>query len=268
MAMRQIVALGGGGFSEESDNTLLDDYILGLTGRERPRVCFLPTASGDADGYVEKFYEAFTPDRCQPSHLLLVRSKATDGHRATAFEVGEAIEQLLSQHVIYVGGGNTVAMLAQWRAGGIDSILREAWEAGVVLAGISAGSLCWFQAGTTDAFGNGIQPLLDGLGLLPGSHSPHYDSEPERRPRYQELIGKGVLPDGYAADNCVGLHFEGAELVRVVASRPGATGYRVRRTATAVEELRLEATLLSNSAERRGTSRSPDAASRGILSPE
>ncbi len=244
MRTPQIVALGGGGFSQETDNTLLDDYILGLTGVERPRVCFLPTASGDAEGYVDKFYAAFSPERCDPSHLFLLRPRALDGHPLTAAEAGEARAHLLSRDVVYVGGGNTSNMLAAWRLHGIDQVLREAWKAGVVLCGISAGSLCWFAGGPTDGLGNGIQPLSDGLGFLPGSHSPHYD-EPSWRTRYQELVAAGLLPDGYAADNCAALHFVGTELVRVVASKPEARGYRVSRMESGAEEIALAATGLS-----------------------
>jgi peptidase E len=135
-------------------------------------------------------------------------------------------------------------MLAVWRLHGLDAILREAWQAGVVLCGLSAGSLCWFGSGTTDAFGRGIEPLHDGLGFLPWSHSPHYDSEPERRPKYQQWIASGVLSDGFAADDCAGLHFVGTELFTVVSSRDDAQGYRVTKTASGVEEAVLPTLLL------------------------
>lgn len=216
---RTIVAMGGGGFSMDGD-TLLDDHILSLArearGRARPRVCFLGTASGDADGYVAKFYAAFAR-RAEASHLsLFVRSEPD----IDAF--------LLDQDVVYVGGGNTANMLAVWRVQGVDRALRRAWEAGVVMTGLSAGSICWFEAGTTDSFGP-LAPLTDGLGFLPGSHSPHYDGEPARRPTYHDLVSRGVLPDGHAADDGAGLVFRGTDLVEVVASRPTARGYRVER---------------------------------------
>jgi peptidase E len=136
---------------------------------------------------------------------------------------------LLDQDVIYVGGGNTENMLAIWRVHGVDRALRTAWESGVVMTGLSAGSLCWFEAGTTDSFGPELAGLSDGLGLLPGSHSPHYDGEPGRRPLYQRLVAAGTLPDGYAADDGAALVFHGSELAEVVASRPAARGYRVVR---------------------------------------
>jgi len=216
---RIIVAMGGGGFSMEPDNPLLDDYILGLArtnrGRERPRVCFLATASGDTPGYIADFYAALAR-RSEASHLsLFVRT------------VDDVEAHLLDQDVIYVGGGNTENMLAVWRVHGVDRALRRAWESGVILTGLSAGSLCWFESGTTDSFGAGLAPLSAGLGFLPGSHSPHYDGEATRRPHFQRLVAEGRLPAGLAADDGVGLVFHGTELAEVVASRPGARAYRV-----------------------------------------
>jgi dipeptidase E len=217
---RTIVAMGGGGFSMEPDNPLLDDHVLALArerrGRERPRVCFLPTASGNTDSYLAVFYTAFAR-RCEAIHLDLFDRKVMD---LEAF--------LLDQDAVYVGGGNTANMLAIWRIHGLDRALRRAWEAGVVLAGLSAGSNCWFEGSTTDSFG-ALAALQDGLGLVPGSHSPHYDGEPGRRPLFQRLIATGELPDGLAADDGAALVFEGTELAEVVASRPTARAYRVVR---------------------------------------
>lgn len=221
MTERTVVAMGGGGFSMEPDNALLDDHVLGLArlarGRERPRVCFLATASGDAPGYIADFYAAFAR-RAEATHLSLFVRTVDD---IEAF--------LLDQDVVYVGGGNTENMLAIWRVHGVDRILRQAWETGVVMTGLSAGSLCWFETGTTDSFGKGLAALSGGLGLLPGSHAPHYDGEPTRRSHYQRLVAQGVMPDGYAADDGAALVFKGADLLEVVASRPDARGYRVER---------------------------------------
>ena len=213
---KRIVALGGGGFSMESQNLALDRWILSLVDAECPKVCFLPTASGDAPGYADKFRSAFGRLSCEPSMLSLFRREVDD---LRAF--------LLSQDVIYVGGGNTANMLAIWRAHGIDEILREAWENGVLLAGLSAGSLCWFEEGVTDSLGTELAALSDGLGLLPGSHCPHYDGEADRRPTYTRLIEAGELKPGLAADDGVGLLFEGQELTDIVTSRPGRAAYRV-----------------------------------------
>lgn len=137
---RQIVAFDGGGFSMESGNPLLDDYVLGLTGAACPRVCFLPTASGDADHYIVRFYRAFGGGAAEPSHIPLFRREQGPE---------DIREHLLSQDLIYVGGGSVVSLLGVWRAHGIDEILREAWETGVVLCGLSAGSLCWFAEAIT-----------------------------------------------------------------------------------------------------------------------
>lgn len=217
---RTIVAMGGGGFSMEPDLPLLDDHVLELArvgrGRSRPRVCFIGTASGDSESYVAHFYSAFAR-RSEATHLALFDRK-----------VGDIEAFLLDQDAIYVGGGNTANMLAVWRVHGVDRGLRRAWEAGVVLAGVSAGSNCWFEASTTDSFGS-LAALNDGLGLVRGSHSPHYDGEPARRPTFQRLIASGELPDGLAADDGVALVFVGTELAEAVASRPDAGAYRVVR---------------------------------------
>lgn len=215
MKERQIIALGGGGFSEEPECPLLDDYVLEHAGHPCPRVCFVPTASGDSQGYIDRFVAAFAAKRCEPTHLALFRRTIDD---LRSF--------VLAQHVIYVGGGNTASLLAVWRAHGLDRILREAWEAGIVLCGISAGSLCWFEGGVTDSFGRGLQPLHDGLGLLPASHCPHY-GEPERRQAYQQHVGAGSLPGGVAAEDGVALHFVGDTLAATVSSRSSARAYSV-----------------------------------------
>ena len=137
---------------------------------------------------------------------------------------------LLAQDVIWVGGGSVANLLAVWRAHGLDEVFREAWERGVVLAGVSAGSICWHIGGTTDSFGLDLRPVTNGLGLLPHSNGVHYDSEQQRRPLFQQLIGAGTLPDGYATDNGVGLHYIGTELHEVLSEADGAKAYRVERT--------------------------------------
>jgi peptidase E len=207
----QIVAFGGGGFSMEWGNTLLDDHVLALTGVERPRVCFLPTASGDADHYVVRFYRAFPAARCEPSHISLFR-------RETG--VGDPRAHLLEQDLIYVGGGSLVSLLGTWHAHGIDCALREAWLAGVVLCGGSAGSMCWFKQALS-GFHEGPARRLDGLGFLPWSNAVHYDDEPGRRDAFREAIAAGMVP-GYGASNGAALHFVGSELAEVVCSQPGA----------------------------------------------
>lgn len=222
VAQRTIVAMGGGGFSMEPDNPLLDDYVLQLArerrDRERPRVCFVGTASGDSESYVANFYASFAR-RSEAAHLALFDRN-----------VGDIEAFLLEQDVVYVGGGNTANMLAIWRVHGVDRALERAWDSGVILAGLSAGSNCWFDSATTDSFGP-LAALKEGLGFIPGSHCPHYDGEALRRPTFHRLIGSGELPDGLAADDGAALVFGGRELREVVASRPNAHGYRVERGA-------------------------------------
>jgi dipeptidase E len=195
----------------EWGNTLLDDHVLSLTGVEHPRVCFLPTASGDADHYVVRFYRAFPASRCEPSHISLFR-------RETG--VGDPRAHLLSQDLIYVGGGSLVSLLGTWRAHGIDEALREAWQAGVVLCGGSAGALCWFSHALS-GFHEGPARQIEALGLLPWSSAVHYYEEADRRETFREAISDGLAP-GYGAGDSAALHFIGTELAEVVSSRPQA----------------------------------------------
>src|SRR3984885_3356236 len=190
MEHRRVVAMGGGGFSMEPENPLLDRFVLSLVRASPPRVCFVPTASGDAEGYVARFYRAFTGLDCRPSDLPLFGRT-----------IGDLESFVLGQDVIYVGGGNTANLLAVWRVHGLDRILRTAWEQGIVMCGLSAGMNCWFEGSVTDSFGlSQLAPLHDGLGLLPGSACPHFDGEEQRRPRARvarplpRLIGRRVLP--------------------------------------------------------------------------
>jgi dipeptidase E len=213
----QIVAFGGGGFSMEAGNPLLDDYVIGLTGVKRPRVCFVPTASGDADHYVVRFYRTFAAAGCEPSHVSLFR-------RDRSAARGDPGEHLLEQDLVYVGGGSVISLLGTWRAHGLDLALAEAWRRGVVLCGLSAGSLCWFAEAIT-AF-HGAPQRVEGLGLLPYSNCVHYDGEGRRREEYRRFVGDGMRP-GYAADDGAALHFVGTELQRAVASRRGKQGWRV-----------------------------------------
>ncbi len=234
--LRQIVAFGGGGFSMESGNPLLDDYVLGLTRAERPRVCFLPQASGDADHYIVRFYRAFSPERCEPSHISLFRREQGPE---------DLRSHLLSQDLIYVGGGSVVSLLGVWRAHGLDAILREAWEAGVILCGLSAGSLCWFAEAVTGF--HGAPRSVEGLGLLPFSNCVHYEPRSERRLAYHDFL-RGGTRAGYAAEDGAALHFVGTELARVVASRPESRGYRLDADGRRVVEMRIATLYLGDRA--------------------
>src|SRR3954464_14539929 len=210
----------------ESGNPLLDDYVLGLTGAERPRVCFLPTASGDADHYVVRFYRAFTADRCGSSHISLFRRE--QGPR-------DIRSHLLAQDLIYVGGGSLISLLGVWRAHGIDSILREAYEAGVIMCGLSAGSLCWFADAVSGYQGDVNR--VPALGFLRHSNAVHY-CDGERRAAFHRHLLDG-MPAGFAAEDGAALRFVGDELVEVVASRPEARAYKLERRGHQVLETRL-----------------------------
>ncbi|WP_047986424.1 Type 1 glutamine amidotransferase-like domain-containing protein [Ornithinibacillus californiensis] len=213
--MKQIIALGGGGFSMEPDNPLLDNYILNQAKKAKPRICFLPTASGDSDNYISRFYHFFENQSCDASHLSLFHPPTRD---LESF--------LLEKDIIYVGGGNTKNMLVLWKEWGLDNILRKAWEQGIILAGISAGSICWFEEGVTDSYGDGLEPLVC-LGFLKGSNCPHYDGEANRRPSYRKLIKLDKIKPGIAVDDGVALHYIGDEIHKIVSSRPNAKAYKV-----------------------------------------
>jgi dipeptidase E len=215
----QIVAFGGGGFSMEAGNPLLDDYVLAATGADRPKVCFIPTASGDADHYVVRFYRTFSAV-AECSHVSLFRRDKGAG----AVE-GDLEQHLLSQDLIYVGGGSVLSLLGAWRAHGLDQTLKRAWRRGVLLCGLSAGSLCWFSEAIT-AFHGPPEPVR-GLGLLPHSNCVHYDGEATRGAAFRDMIATGRMREGYAAQDGAALHFEGRELLRAVASRPKARAFRV-----------------------------------------
>jgi len=211
---RQIIALGGGG-DTPAQSALLWSYVLDVVGKGRPRMLYVPTAIGDSESGTVSFYDRFAR-RTEASHLLTFPYPPDDLRGL-----------ILSQDAICVSGGNTANMLAIWKVHGIDLLLREAWESGIVLWGASAGMICWFEAGITDSFG----PLLAGLdclGFLPGSACPHYDGEELRRPRYHELVADG-FPEGIAADDGVAVRYSGTEIAEIVSCRPGAAAYRVTR---------------------------------------
>ncbi len=237
-----IVALGGGGFSMEPGNPLLDDFILSLSRRTPARVCFVPTASAESTPYIARFYRAFS-GRCIPTDLTIFDPPALPRNPPMTSDLPAFVAE---QDVFYVGGGNTANLLAMWRAHGLDALLRKAWRNGAVLAGISAGMLCWFEGGLTDSFG-GLQHLADGVGIIRGSACPHYD-EAGRRPAFRDMIAAGA-PGGYAADNGAALHFVGTRLQEVVSSRPTAGAYRVEMRGGEVVEKPLPARYLGTVAQ-------------------
>ena len=237
---RRILAMGGGGFTMQERTPALDKFVLALTGKPVPKVCFLPTASGDPREQTTRFHERFGDWPCQPSILSL-------------FHLGrdriDPVAHLLAQDAIYVGGGSMRNMLAIWREHGIDEAMREAWSRGVVLAGLSAGAMCWFEGGIS--MSGGAPEPVRGLGLLSGSLSVHLDGEAERLPVYRAAIAAGELAPGYAVDDGAALVYAGTRLAECVGSRPGARVVALRPDgAGGVHETELAVRLLPG-AERR-----------------
>ncbi len=232
--------MGGGGFTMAERSPALDRFVLELTAAPVPRICFIPTASGDPREQVTRFHERFGAWPCEPSVLSL-------------FHLGESrldpIEHLLAQDAIYVGGGSMRNMLAIWREHGIDEALRVAWHRGVVLAGLSAGAMCWFEGGVS--MSGGAPEPVGGLGLLPGSLSVHLDGEGERLPVYRAAVGSGALPAGYAVDDGAALLYVGTRLAECVASHAGARVVRVDPDGEGgVRELPLPVRLLPGASHR------------------
>ncbi|HEY2477399.1 MAG TPA: peptidase E [Solirubrobacterales bacterium] len=234
-AVRRILTLGGHDFTSRPPDRAVCEFLLRLAGErggERPRICILPTASGDTSEQIARFYQAFGDRPCEPSDVSLFRL----GRRPMALR-----DHLLSQDLIYVGGGSMVNLLAVWEAHDIASILSLAWRRGIVLAGQSAGAMCWFEAGITKSSGKPLEAA--GLGLLRGSLCVHYNNEPERRAAYLAAIGNG-MPGGYGLDDYAGLLWEGEDSPSAVTARRGARAYRVSRRDEEVVESPLPARFL------------------------
>lgn len=229
-ATRKILIAGGG------YRTAFIRYMAQLTGKARPRICFLPTASADNPQGILSFYESCAPLNVEPFHQV---SFIASTRQEKSWE-----EVLLSADGIVCSGGNTLNQQAIWKAQGIDLVLKQAWDRGIVLGGASAGSLCWFEEGTTDSRPKELS-IVQCLGFLKGSHSPHYDAEPGRRPLYQKLIGSGQMKPGYACDNDAGIYFEDNEVKRVVHTRAAAKVYYVNVVGGKVVEKVMEPEMIS-----------------------
>jgi dipeptidase E len=229
-----ILAMGGGGFTMEPGNPALDDFVLSLSDVPEPRLLFLPTASGDPAGQIASFHRRFHDRLCRPRDLSLFRLHGVTRSLA---------EIVLAHDIVYVGGGSMCNLLAIWKAHALDAILKEAWRRGIVLAGLSAGAMCWFEGGVTRS--SGPPEPIAGLGMVPGSFTVHADGEPERLPVYLDAVRRGALPGGWAADDGVGLVFRGTELERVVSSRPGAAAHRYDAVCGEIVRARLEPDLLA-----------------------
>jgi peptidase E len=230
--MQRILAIGGGGFLMEDTQSPVDDYMLRLTRKASPRICFIPTASGDSEEHLEKFYAAFRGQNCQPSHLAFFRKP-----RLNSIPLPDYATHLLSQDIVFVGGGNTKSALAVWREWKLDSVLKQAWLSGILLSGMSAGALCWFQVGVSDSFGDSKYRPLPCLGFLPGACAAHYNFQPQRRPSLHAALEAGEVPETIAIDIGAAVLFEGAKLERVVSWSEGSTAYRASLELGRVKEV-------------------------------
>lgn len=215
--------MGGGGFLEEPENPLLDTYFFSLAGAKVPKVCFVPTASGDALSAIDKFYLNMKKHNVEASHLSLFKPPQ-----------GSLRDFVMDKDVFYVGGGNTRNLMVLWKEWGLDRLLKEAYQAGKVVGGISAGSLCWYEYGVTDSVTGQLNKLAC-TGVLKGSNCPHYDVEVERRPAFHRLVLEG-MPGGIACDNSVAAVFENEKFVEFVSSVPTANGYFVSKVDDKIEE--------------------------------
>lgn len=222
----QIIAIGGGMFKNR-DSDRIEEYILKQTGKPRPNICFLATATGDNNQEIVRFYEVFSNFSCERTHLSL-------------FSVPKDIESfILKQDVIYVGGGNTKNLLLLWEGWGLDKILHNAWQNGVILAGSSAGSICWFEEGLSDYIPTELNPIK-ALGFIKGSNCPHYDDELKRKPHYCELISNGIMKEGIAADSEVALHYIGGKLEHIVSAKSDGKAYQIKRSNGGFQEIELK----------------------------
>jgi len=235
--MSRILALGGGGFQMEGDHSPIDDYLLELTGRDRPRICFLPTPGGDRPDYIERFRSAFARRRCDPSHIAFFELDPTTG----AVPPSELRGHLLSQDAIFVSGGNARAALAIWREWGVDRVLAEARDRDILLAGMSAGAMCWFDAACTDTYWEAGYRPLRGLGFLPGGCRVHYSNQRhEQSERLHAALLAGAVPSTIAIDDDAAVLFRDGAVEKVVSWANGAAAFRLTRLDDAnVEEIQL-----------------------------
>ena len=230
--MQTILALGGGGFMMEDGPSPIDKYILKLSGKSKPKICFVSTACGDLPENIDKFYAAYGPEHCEPSHLAFFR-KPMKG----SISLADLEASVLAQDIIYVGGGNTKSALGVWREWGLDAVLQRALASGVVLAGMSAGAMCWFDAGLTDSFwGAGYRPLRC-LGFLRGACGVHYHSDGERQSRLAAALEAGSIPSSVAIDDYAAVLYRDGLVSKVISWREGANAYRLSlKDHQAVEE--------------------------------
>ena len=231
---KQILAMGGGGFTTKPENLKLDRYLLSMSNKKNPKVCFIPTASGDDEGYRRRFYSSYKKLKCETSHLSLFWPPE-----------GDLRNFVLDKDIFYVGGGNTRNLMVLWKEWGLDKFLHEAWCNGAIMAGLSAGSICWFEQGLTDSQTGKLLPL-DCLGFLSGSNCPHFDTEIQRRPEYHKAILNGAMMPGIACDDGVAAHFIDGKLERCVSSLPNAKAYTIKNHNGFINESVIEPVYLDD----------------------
>ncbi len=245
----QIIALGGGGFSDQPDNLALDEYILAQTNKVKPKILFLPTAGGDHEDYIAKFYRSYKKLNCTPVHLSL--SKKTFSYKR--------LEQIvLNQDAIFVGGGSPKFLMQVWRKCGMDKIIKLAWKKGIVLSGMSAGAICWYEDGFTNPKDD-LWRRISCLGMLEGSFCPHYDSRGEIRTAYRKMISGGVISDGYGVQDGVALHYTGTELKKIISSANDAKAFLVKKSGFRVTEKELKTSYIGEMSRQAKTKQEPAA---------
>jgi dipeptidase E len=222
LSRKQIIALGGGGFSDEGDNLFLDKYILAQSSKRRPKICFIASAGGDAKDYIERFYASYAKLSCKPSHIELTNTRLLHTQLKKIF---------LSKDIIFIGGGSTGFLMSMFERLHLKEILRAAWNQGVILSGMSAGAMCWFEEGFTNPSGNIFKPLRC-LGFLEGSFCPHYNKGNQLRRVFRKMIRSGELSSGYGAEDGVALHFIGTKLSAVISSRVDGKAYYIGENRT------------------------------------
>ena len=228
---RNIIAIGGGGFGAYPGQGIIENYILKQTKKKNPRICFIPTATGDNEAYKVNFYSTFTRLDCRPSHL--------DFFKRTP----ELKNFILNQDAIFVGGGNTKSMLAVWKEWGLDKILKKAYKDGIVMSGVSAGAICWFQNGITDSWASSLK-IMPCLNFIKGTCCPHYDEEPERRPAVKKLLQSNKIKDVFAVDGGAALHIKDEKIFKSIVFRKEKSSYLVSQNGKAINEKSFKKTNL------------------------
>ena len=211
---KHIVAIGGGGFGRSISSNLIEKYILNLKEKNSPKICFLPTATGDNDSYIVRFYSIFNQLNCQPSHIEFF-------NRTTNIK-----KMIMEQDVVFVGGGNTKSMLAIWNDWGMSDLLKDAYNEGIILSGVSAGAICWFTSGITDSWDNELR-VLPCLDFISGTCCPHYDEEPSRIPYVKKILLEGEITNCISIEGGAAMHFIDGKPFKNVSFKNNKNSYSV-----------------------------------------